>query len=350
MPTAPFGVLLTGGTSTRMGTDKASMEVAGVPLARRVADALAAVTELVVEVGDGTSGLPAVREDPPGTGPLAAVATGWQELVRRSGEKRPVLVVACDLPEVTAGLLGWLAAHRAPGSVVPMLDGFAQPLCARWSVGDLEAAVERVGAGERSLRGAFGDDAHFVQEPEWRATDPSGSVGDVDTEDDLARRALAPPPEGDDWIGLGRLPLPTEVAMRWATLARCGALVTFTGTVRDHAEGRHGVDQLVYEAYEGPALERMAAVVADARRRWPALARVAVLHRVGPLSVCETAVVVVVSAGHRGEAFAAGGYVIDTVKETVPIWKYEHWQTGADWGTGATPVRTLGEGGEGRDR
>ncbi len=160
---------------------------------------------------------------------------------------------------------------------------------------------------------------------------------------------LVPPAEGDAWIGLSRATLPTSAAVEWATLPRCGAVVTFAGTVRDHAEGREGVEALAYEAYEAPALARMAAVVDDARTRWPSIARVAVLHRLGPLEVGETAVVVVVSAPHRHDAFAAGGHVIDSVKETVPIWKYERWSGGEDggksggedWGTGAKPVRAV---------
>jgi molybdopterin synthase catalytic subunit len=89
---------------------------------------------------------------------------------------------------------------------------------------------------------------------------------------------------------------------------------------------------LEYEAYEGPAVERIGRVVAEARRRWPAVARIAILHRVGRLSVTEDAVVVVVSSPHRAEAFGAAEFCIDTVKETAPIWKRERWATGEDWG------------------
>ncbi len=169
-----------------------------------------------------------------------------------------------------------------------------------------------------------------------------------DTPEEVARLVLVPPSErsegsqgseGDDWIGLGLGALPTGDAVSWATQPGCGAVVTFAGTVRDHAEGREGVEELVYEAYEAPALARMAAVVAEARARWPEIARVAVLHRLGSLALCDTAVVVVVSAPHRRDAFAAVEYVIDTVKATVPIWKYERWRDGEDWSTGARPVR-----------
>ena len=79
----------------------------------------------------------------------------------------------------------------------------------------------------------------------------------------------------------------------------------------------------------------------ETRRRWPAVERLALLHRVGDLAVREPSVVVVASAPHRGDAFDAARFAIDTLKETVPIWKREHWADGSDWATGAYPVRAV---------
>lgn len=341
MASGLHGILLTGGSSSRMGRDKAAIEVAGEPLARRVGRLLTAATALAVEVGPGWSGLPTVREEPAGAGPLAAVVAGWRELVRRSGEKRAALVLASDLPDVSPPLLELLASQPGEASVVPVRGGRRQPLCARWAVADLERAAAQLAAGERSLRHVFGPDAVLLDEAAWGPVVPGSALEDVDTPADLARRALAPPPDGDTWVALSRHPLPTQEAVAWATLPRCGAVATFMGTVRDHAEGRQGVEELVYEAYEEPAVERMAAVVTAARGRWPALDRVAVLHRLGPLAVGETAVTVVASSGHRADSLAAVGFLIDTVKEVVPIWKHERWRDGEGWGTGARPVRTI---------
>lgn len=128
-------------------------------------------------------------------------------------------------------------------------------------------------------------------------------------------------------------------ALAWAVTPGCGGVVTFTGTVRDHADGRSGVTSLEYEAYEEAAVARLGEVAADARRRWPVIGRVAMLHRVGRLELCDAAVVVVVSAPHREEAFEAARWCIDTLKATVPIWKREEWSGGTDWGTRATPIR-----------
>jgi molybdopterin synthase catalytic subunit len=142
---------------------------------------------------------------------------------------------------------------------------------------------------------------------------------------------LRPIPDARDWVALTDEPLPADAAARWATVAGAGAVVTFTGVVRDHAEGRPGVVAMTYEAYEGPAVRALAEIAAETRRRWPDVARVALLHRVGDLRLSEASVVVVVSAPHRGVAFAAAEFAIDTLKESVPIWKQEHWSGGSDW-------------------
>jgi molybdopterin synthase catalytic subunit len=149
---------------------------------------------------------------------------------------------------------------------------------------------------------------------------------------------VGPPPQGDDWIALLDRPLPVEQAMRWSPRADCGAQVVFSGTVRDHAEGRSGVSLVEYEAYAEQVEPRLIQLAAEARRRWPSLGRLALLHRQGELAVGECSVLVVVSAPHRGEAFEAARWCIDTLKDTAPIWKREVWDGGAGWGTGARPV------------
>jgi molybdopterin synthase catalytic subunit len=148
------------------------------------------------------------------------------------------------------------------------------------------------------------------------------------------------PSGGADWIALTHEALPVDAATAWATTPSAGAVVTFCGVVRDHAEGRDGVVGLTYEAYEEVAESRLGDVAAETRRRWPAVERLALLHRVGALALSEPSVVVVASAPHRGDAFDAARFAIDTLKETVPIWKREHWADGSDWATGAHPVRS----------
>ena len=155
---------------------------------------------------------------------------------------------------------------------------------------------------------------------------------------------LPPPRAGDDWVALSADPLPVAAAGEWVVRPDCGATVVFTGTARDHAEGRPGVHRLEYEAYEEPALARLRAIAAEVRRRWPVIGRVALLHRTGVVELGDAAVVVAVSAPHRGEAFDAARYAIDELKRTVPIWKRESWDGGESWGLEAQHLTEVGRG------
>ncbi|MEX2626430.1 MAG: molybdenum cofactor biosynthesis protein MoaE [Ilumatobacteraceae bacterium] len=148
---------------------------------------------------------------------------------------------------------------------------------------------------------------------------------------------MRPPPDGDDWLGLTELVLPVGEAYEWAVRPDCGAVVLFSGTVRDHADGREGVTELTYEAYETQVVPRLRELAAETRVRWPTLGRLVLLHRTGRLEPGESSVIVVASAPHRAEAFEAARFAIDALKASVPIWKHEVWADGADWGTGAVP-------------
>jgi molybdopterin synthase catalytic subunit len=149
---------------------------------------------------------------------------------------------------------------------------------------------------------------------------------------------LEAPSLEDEWLGLSAHALPSGAALEWATLPSCGAVVVFTGTVRDHAAGREGVSRLEYEAYEELVEPKLRELAVDLRRRWPTIGRIALLHRVGEVALAEAAVVVAVSAPHRAEAFDAARYAIDTLKETVPIWKREFWGEASGWGLDARAV------------
>lgn len=146
------------------------------------------------------------------------------------------------------------------------------------------------------------------------------------------------PLDGDDWLALADGQLPVGDAYHWAVRPDCGAVVLFSGTVRDHADGRDGVERLTYEAYEDQAIARFGAVAAETRNRWPTVGRLVIWHRTGVLELGESSVIVVASAPHRAEAFDAARFAIDAVKASAPIWKHEQWAQGADWGTGATAV------------
>jgi molybdopterin synthase catalytic subunit len=108
-----------------------------------------------------------------------------------------------------------------------------------------------------------------------------------------------------------------------------GGIVSFIGTVRDTSRG-HSIRHLEYEAYPEMAEREIQKIAHDAEERWPGT-RVAVAHRRGRLEVGEIAVVVAAGAPHRGDAFAAARYTIDTLKVQVPIWKKEVTTDGEYW-------------------
>ena len=183
-------LLLCGGASRRMGRDKTRLVHEGRTLAQRTASILASLSVTAIEVGPGGSGLDAVREEPPGEGPLAAIVAGRRAL-RRRGHEGPALVVAGDMPFLTRDFLAFMANFDATGSVLPMVEGRAQPLCARWSGPDLDEAEVRYARGERSLR--FLADAPGVvllAEPQWRAHASPQVFIDVDTLDEARRYGL----------------------------------------------------------------------------------------------------------------------------------------------------------------
>ncbi len=146
------------------------------------------------------------------------------------------------------------------------------------------------------------------------------------------------PAAGDDWVGISDQPLPVEGALDWAHRPDCGAVVLFSGVARDHSGDREAVDRLEYEAYEAQVAPRLAALASEARRRWPAVGRLVMIHRVGELVVGDSAVVVVASSPHRPEAFAAARFCIDALKATIPIWKRERWEDGESWGLEAQHI------------
>lgn len=108
-----------------------------------------------------------------------------------------------------------------------------------------------------------------------------------------------------------------------------GALVTFIGTVRNHARGRE-VCSLEYEAYAPAAQKKLAQVGDEVQQQWPAV-RIAISHRFGHLMPGEASVVIVCSSAHRDEAYAASAWAISRIKEIVPIWKKEHYADGSAW-------------------
>jgi molybdopterin synthase catalytic subunit len=110
---------------------------------------------------------------------------------------------------------------------------------------------------------------------------------------------------------------------------QAGGIDVFIGTVRDHTKGKK-VIRLEFEAYEKMALNEMQKIADEMMKRWP-LHKILIHHRTGILQIGEVPVVIAVSASHRNAAFDACRYAIDTLKQTVPIWKKEIFEDGEEW-------------------
>lgn len=125
--------------------------------------------------------------------------------------------------------------------------------------------------------------------------------------------------------------IPIDVAAAAAALGApgAGAVVTFVGTVRDQNRGR-AVTAMEYEAYPEMAQPLLAELAAGAATRFH-LEGVVLIHRLGRLAVGEAAVFIGVASAHRAEAFDAARYLIDTLKERIPIWKKEYYADGSAW-------------------
>jgi len=201
---------------------------------------------------------------------------------------------------------------------------------------------ERAGVSRRELELADGATVDDV----WPALDlgsePGGLVYAVNRTYVNRGQALADgdevgliPPVSGGSFELHRLfqlngdALSLDAVVREVASDDAGAIATFTGTVRNNARGRT-VEYLEYEAYEGMA-EQMMAELAEALKARYDIEQVAIHHRVGRVEIGEPSVVIAVSGAHRQDALAACKEAIDTLKETVPLWKKEVYEGGEEW-------------------
>jgi molybdopterin-guanine dinucleotide biosynthesis protein A len=187
------GLLLTGGASRRYGSPKAELALHGERLADRGARVLRAVCDDVIEVGPGYSSLPAVREAPAGSGPLAALAAGI-DAIRTHSAPASILVLAVDLPFVDVALLEYLRDYESPNAVVPRVGGIAQPLSARYGNDVAEVARALLADGARSMRALLDVlPVTWLDENDWGVVAAGTAFVDVDTPDDAVRSGLESP-------------------------------------------------------------------------------------------------------------------------------------------------------------
>jgi len=148
---------------------------------------------------------------------------------------------------------------------------------------------------------------------------------------------LLPPVSGgsegmEQVVILSTEPIQAEAWIKAAKRGEDGAVVVFDGIVRNHTRGRETL-YLDYEAYDKLATRQMKELIGEAIRRF-AIRDAWIIHRLGRLRIGETSVLIIVASAHRGPAFDACRWLIDTLKQTVPIWKQETFADGAVWAAG----------------
>ena len=195
---------------------------------------------------------------------------------------------------------------------------------------------ERAGSARRALELPDGATVADVWPRLELGDEPTGLLYAVNREYAAADAALAdgdevaliPPVSGGDFRLSGE-PLSLDAVVREVAREGAGAIATFTGTVRDRSRDR-AVIRLEYEAFEGMAEQTMASLAAGLKERY-VLCEIAIHHRTGPVEIGEPSVMIAVSAPHRADALAACREAIDTLKQTVPLWKKELYEGGEEW-------------------
>lgn len=130
-------------------------------------------------------------------------------------------------------------------------------------------------------------------------------------------------------IQISPSPLNIQACIDWIMSPESGGIDVFIGTVRNATKGKP-VIRLEFEAYEPMAITEMEKIIKQAAEQWP-IQKALIHHRTGVLDVGEVPVIIAVSAAHRAAAFDACRYIIDTLKQTVPIWKKEIFEDGEVW-------------------
>jgi molybdopterin synthase catalytic subunit/molybdopterin converting factor small subunit len=195
---------------------------------------------------------------------------------------------------------------------------------------------ERAGTGERRIELADGACVADVWPPLDLGERPPGLLYAVNREYAADDAPLSPgdevaliPPVSGGTFRLTDEPIDAAAVIREVSDPRAGGIATFIGTTRVESRGRT-VHYLDYEAYGGMAEQVMAEIAEELKRKHD-LCEIAITHRIGRVEIGGLSVVIAVSAPHRADALAACKEAIDTLKETVPLWKKEVYEGGEEW-------------------
>jgi MoaE-MoaD fusion protein len=174
--------------------------------------------------------------------------------------------------------------------------------------------------------------AHPALEPHRPYVRVARNGAYVDWDEPLADAdvvAFLPPVSGGAEAALTYGPIDVDALERSVAALGHGAVVTFVGRARDHADDGRSVTELEYEVYPEMAASVLEAIRREAEERWGVAA--AVVHRHGLVPLGDAAVAIVTAAAHRDDAYAANRYVIEEIKQRLPIWKRERFADGSEW-------------------
>lgn len=223
-------------------------------------------------------------------------------------------------------LKDWLGSHDAS---MELPDGASVDLL----LDRLRANMSSTGAAELLASIAVSVNAEYAQASHiLRDGDEVGLLPPVSGGNGGPDLSFIAAPGCQSAVGLYRAPIESAEIIQAMKRAEDGAVVVFDGIVRNHTRGRQTL-YLDYEAYEEMADRKMSELASEARTRF-GVRQVVIVHRLGRLEIGETSVLIVVASAHRSAAFEACRWLIDTLKQTVPIWKKEIFVDGAVWAPG----------------
>ncbi len=236
-------------------------------------------------------------------------------------------------------LKDWLGSQAAtPVTVMELPDGASVGVLLERLRTTMPAgtATEILGSIAVSVNAEYAQAAHILHDGDEVGLLPPVSGGTA-----RAANVLDESCGGENvQVALVRERIDAEKIIAAAKSGEDGAVVVFDGIVRNHSRGRRTL-HLDYEAYEEMALKQMRELGLKAREKF-AIRQVTMLHRLGRLEIGETSVLIVVASAHRSAAFEACRWLIDTLKQSVPIWKKETFADGAVWAPGEPFPKDIG--------
>lgn len=336
------GIILAGGQNSRMkGRNKALLTYHGEHfIVRQVKEMRTLCSKIIIVTKDASlyedclpSGLIFLPDIYEGHGPLSGFHAAFVRV-----ETDYAWVVGCDSPNISAPAASWMLTRFKEGdydAVLPIINGKHQMLHGVYRPHlILPSIIDRLETRQYRLSGLL-DSMH------WLGVDKGDLAGagiyedftaDVDTPEQY--KDLLHLSKGSDHMGSSLFEItdgpitPAEVSDK-VLRREAGAITLFLGTVREFTQGKRTL-YLEYEAYPLMAVAQLERIGQEVNERWPNT-MVAVTHRIGKLEITDIAVVIAVSSPHRKAAYEANEYVIDRIKEIVPIWKKEMGEDGEAW-------------------